>query len=151
MTPLEHPSPTSPAPRPAEEPLRLRLPAAPERVADVRRSVGGHAGALGAPPDVVADVRLAVTEACANVVEHAYPDGGGTLEVIVEQDGGVVVVTVRDRGKGTASASGPPGAGLGLPLIEALATTVAVREPDGGGTELRMTFPLTGPSGGAAP
>src|SRR3712207_677573 len=68
--------------RPGEEPkaegasdVRLTLPARPENVAVVRHVLGAFAEALQLPDPVIEDMRLAVTEACTNVVRHAYADG----------------------------------------------------------------------------
>ena len=64
--------------------LEISLPARPENVAIVRHVMGGVGDALGVDPAVLADVRLAISEACANVVVHAYPgDEEGLLDVEV--------------------------------------------------------------------
>ena len=55
--------------------VRLTLPARPENVAVIRHVLGAFAEALQLPADLVEDMRLAVTEACTNVVRHAYHDG----------------------------------------------------------------------------
>src|SRR6476469_5669296 len=57
---------------PRESDVRLSLPARPENVAVVRHVLGAFAEALHLPVGVVDDMRLAVTEACTNVVRHAY-------------------------------------------------------------------------------
>ena len=61
--------------------LELTLPARPENVAVARHAIGGFADVLDVPDQTLADVKLAVTEACTNVVVHAYPDGEGPLGV----------------------------------------------------------------------
>src|SRR5918999_2213671 len=61
--------------------LVLTLPARAENVAVVRHAFGGLGDALDIEDQVLADVKLAVTEACTNVVVHAYPDGDGPMEV----------------------------------------------------------------------
>src|SRR5215210_4809683 len=83
----EHPPPSVAArEHAAASVLRLRTAAEAARVAHVRRAVSAFAEVLGVAPGVLADLRLALTEACANVVEHAYPAGAGVLEVQVEPD-----------------------------------------------------------------
>src|SRR5829696_8393964 len=52
--------------------IRLTLPARPENVAVVRHVLGALADAVRLAPDLANDMRLAVTEACTNVVRHAY-------------------------------------------------------------------------------
>jgi serine/threonine-protein kinase RsbW len=88
-------------------------------------------------------IRLALTEACANVVRHAYPDDPGMLDVGICLRRRTVMIEVRDCGVGVAKDHQPeagPG-GLGLPLIDMLADRVEItpREP---GTSVRMTFDL---------
>jgi len=87
-------------------------------------------------------IRLAVTEACANVVRHAYPDESGILEVGACLGPGMVVIDVCDSGIGTGEGRAQPGeGGLGLPLIDMLADRVEItsHEP---GTSVRMIFEL---------
>src|SRR5215210_9542887 len=56
-------------------PVRLSLPAHARNIAVVRRALEAIAEELGLPRRLVEDMRLAVTEACTNVVRHAYVDG----------------------------------------------------------------------------
>lgn len=119
-------------------------PAKPEHVADARRAVAQFARAAGAPDRRLDALRLAVSEACANVVMHA---GGGaqarTFTVTVGRPDHAVEVKVRDRGHGMRPRADSPGAGLGLGIIAQLADALEVgTPPDGVGTELRMRFQL---------
>lgn len=89
-------------------------------------------------------IRLAVTEACANVVRHAYAGDPGTLEVGACLGGRRVVVDVCDAGIGTGEGhaqAGPGEGGLGLPLIGMLADRVEITPRDPG-TSVRMIFEL---------
>ena len=54
------------------ETVELRIAARAENVALARLTLSGVASAAGVPPDVVADLKLAVSEACTNAVQHAY-------------------------------------------------------------------------------
>lgn len=118
-------------------------PARPEHVADARRAVAHFARAAGAPERRLQALRLAVSEACANVVMHAGGAQPHTFTVTVGQPDEVVEVKVRDRGHGMRARNDSPGAGLGLGIIAELADDVEVRTPpDGIGTELRMQFQL---------
>jgi stage II sporulation protein AB (anti-sigma F factor) len=123
--------------------VEFRLPAVPASVPEARRLVGEQVRELGASEQRVDDVRIAVTEAVANVVRHAYWPGQGEVEVEVDADGnGRVVVAVRDRGCGIGAARPETaGAGLGLPLIEALSASFesSDRAP---GTAVVMEFPI---------
>lgn len=127
--------------------VRLTMPARPEGVGVVRQALEGMADALAFDHGVLADMKMAVTEACTNVVVHAYADGdeaggGDTLEVDLLADELGLTVVVRDRGSGIRprAARTAPALGLGLPLIAALSDAFEVRGSAGGGTEVRMTF-----------
>ena len=79
-------------------PLRLAEPAEPRSLRSVRQSLRAYLSSVGATPEEISDLVLAVGEACANVVEHAYGPGGGVLEVHLEMHGRRVSATVRDTG-----------------------------------------------------
>ena len=55
-------------------PVRLSLPAQPRNIAVVRRALEAIAEELALPRRLIEDMRLAVTEACTNVVRHAYTE-----------------------------------------------------------------------------
>ena len=124
--------------------VRLTLPARPEGVAVVRQALAGMADALAVDATVLADMKMAVSEACTNVVVHAYEDGDGTLEVDMSADEAALTIHVRDHGAGIHPHAGPerdvPALGLGLPLIAALSDSFELRGSSGQGTEVRMTF-----------
>jgi anti-sigma regulatory factor (Ser/Thr protein kinase) len=122
--------------------LELSLPARAENVAVVRHVLGGVGDVLGLDPEVLDDIRLAVSEACANVVVHAYPDSEGLLVVRVFTRDDAVAVSVRDHGAGMAPRTDSPGLGVGLPLIASLTRTLELSASPGGGTEVRMAFDL---------
>ena len=122
--------------------LELTLPARPENVAVARHAIGGFADVLEMPDQTLADVKLAVTEACTNVVDHAYPDGEGPMEVAAAIRDGRLAIAVRDEGRGMLPRADSPGLGLGLPLIATLAETLELGRSDDDRTEVRMTFPL---------
>ncbi len=121
--------------------LVLTLPARAENVAVVRHAFGGLGDALDLDDTVLNDVKLAVTEACTNVVVHAYPQGDGPLTVAAGIRDGRLAVAVRDEGRGMLPRADSPGLGLGLPLIATLAETLELGG-DGDGSEVRMTFRL---------
>jgi anti-sigma regulatory factor (Ser/Thr protein kinase) len=123
--------------------IRLTLPARPENVAMVRHVITALAESLAMPTNVVEDIRLAVTEACTNVVRHAYRGGDGPLEVKVEPTADRLSVVVSDRGVGIKPNPDGGGPGLGLPLIASLADSLQIEHSDGG-SRLRMTFNMGG-------
>ncbi len=77
----------------------LTIPSATRYLARVRRFVDQRAAAAGLSARAVDEVRLAVDEACANAIEHAY--GGretGEVEVATRLDPGRFTVIIRHRG-----------------------------------------------------
>ena len=123
--------------------LVLTLPARAENVAVVRHAFGGLGDALDIEDQVLADVKLAVTEACTNVVIHAYErDDLGDLEVDATIDDERLTVVIRDNGRGIVPRPDSPGLGLGLPLIATLAETLELGKDGDEHTEVRMTFRL---------
>jgi serine/threonine-protein kinase RsbW len=122
--------------------VRLVLPARAENVGVIRHVLGAFAQALRLPEELVEDLRLAVTEACTNVVRHAYADGAGAVEVRMRPVGDCVRIVVSDRGRGVDAHSDRSGPGLGLPLIAAIADSVELAPAAGGGTRIAMDFSL---------
>jgi serine/threonine-protein kinase RsbW len=127
-----------------EEPqVRLTMPARPEGVGVVRQALAGVADALDIDASILADMKMAVTEAATNVVVHAYDEedeGILDVEVHTREDG--VTIVVRDHGAGLhphPPAREAPALGLGLPLIAALSDAFELRT-EGRGTEVRMRF-----------
>jgi anti-sigma regulatory factor (Ser/Thr protein kinase) len=121
--------------------VRLTLPARSENIAVIRHVLGAFGEALRLPADLVEDVRLAVTEACTNVVRHAYDgDEPGPIDVVVHPEGEHLHVIVTDRGRGMGPSPDVDGPGLGLPLIAALADSIEIHEAPIGGNRLAMSF-----------
>jgi len=124
----------------------LVLPAVPDSVARARVVTSELAQRLGWPEGDVQDLRLAVTEAAANAVRHAYAPGPpGELEIRAGAVGHDFEVVLVDRGRGIASASRAGtedglGIGMGLPLMHTLASDVRVDETPGGGCTVTMRF-----------
>jgi len=124
----------------------LSLPNRPENVLVVRQALTGVADSLALNAIETNDLNTAVTEACNNVVLHAYGGNEGPLEVDVYALADAIAVVVRDHGGGMGP---PPGedaldteiaSGLGLPVIHALADNVEIKDRAEGGTEVRMEF-----------
>ena len=123
--------------------VQLRLPARAENVALVRQALSGIGETFAVAPNLLADMKTAVTEACNNVVLHAYPDADGILEVDASPDERSVAVAVRDQGAGMQPRSvhpDEPSLGLGLPLIAALSDRFEIHGGIGRGIEVRMLF-----------
>lgn len=76
--------------------LNRLFPARPERLCDIRSAVAQAALDLGCPPGSVADVVLAVDEACQNIIRHGYGGADGDIIVQVARDRGALVVRLVD-------------------------------------------------------
>jgi anti-sigma regulatory factor (Ser/Thr protein kinase) len=125
-------------------PLEGRLHADPVRLAPVRRSVVAWADAAALPEDVVEDLQLALGEALANAIEHAYRDqtaGECAFAVTWAPDGGVDV-RVDDFGTWRPVPADPGFRGRGLMLIRELAEDVVLEPSAHGGTSVRFRVPV---------
>lgn len=121
------------------------LPATPAAVPEIRHRVLDVARELGADAETCDAVAVAVSEACTNVVMHAYDPAApaGRVVVSARRDDEQLRVVIRDSGHGMRPRTDSPGLGLGLPLIAQLSDHLEVtRGPDGRGTELRLWFAL---------
>jgi anti-sigma regulatory factor (Ser/Thr protein kinase) len=121
--------------------LLITIPAKPENVAVVRHAVAGLAEHLGMREPSVGDLKTVVTEACMNVVVHAY-DGEepGPLQVEATAEGEGLTVSVRDFGRGIRPTAGDERQSLriGLTLIAALSSSFSISGGLGKGTEVTM-------------
>lgn len=127
-----------PLPRTAD--VHLSLPARAENVAVVRHVMGAFGDAFDYPSDTMEDVRLAVTEACTNVVRHAYEGDEGLIDVHVRPTPERLEVTVADTGRGIAASTDREGPGFGLPMIATLADTLEIDRTVHAGSRIAMSF-----------
>jgi serine phosphatase RsbU (regulator of sigma subunit)/anti-sigma regulatory factor (Ser/Thr protein kinase) len=120
---------------PIELEMRLRLPADPQVLSQVRQMLRRWLRSKGASSHEIAAITLACGEACANAIEHAYAPSGASFELEASHIAGLVTLTVRDRG----SWRPPRGQhrGRGLQMIEATVDEVDVRAT-ADGTEILM-------------
>ncbi len=93
----------------AAQVVSLRFPAEPKWLALCRLVLGGFAHANAVGDETVADLKLAVTEACSNSMRHAYGRAGdGEVTVRYEIGDGAVAVEVSDTGRGFEYVQPPP-------------------------------------------
>jgi serine/threonine-protein kinase RsbW len=108
--------------------VRLRIPARAEYVALARLALSGLADIAALPEELVADLKLALTEAVSNSVRHAYGEGGGFVSVAYELGHDSLAVEVVDDGEGF-DPERPPAlegeelteGGLGIAIIRTIA------------------------------
>jgi serine/threonine-protein kinase RsbW len=112
------------------------LPATLDSVASARSAVRRFANDLEVDLDGMV---LAVSEAVANAVAHAYGESSGVIELSAAASPLEVTVTVRDHGRGLEHADGQPGAGYGLLIIRRLAQHVELADTRDG-VALTMAF-----------
>lgn len=146
--------------------VTLAIPARTEYLILARLALAGIAREVPIDAATLADLKLAVTEACGNAVRHAHPAGDGVVTVRYAVDDEAIEIQVEDDGPGMEA---PDLAGLqdvelseggmGLAIIHALVDDVAIgpgaagrgtivrmrrRRPSGGGTRLAELPPTTG-------
>lgn len=125
--------------------VQLTVPARAENVAVIRHAFAGLAAAMEMDPEAIADLKTIVTEACMNVVVHAYEGKDGPLEVRAWPEDADLVIAVRDYGNGVRPLVDPrrESLRLGLPLIAALSSSFEISGAPGRGTEVTMRVPLS--------
>jgi serine/threonine-protein kinase RsbW len=128
---------------PYAETVELRMDARPENLVLARLALGGVAARTPLGDDVVAALKLAVTEACTNAIEHAYAGDPGANEIVVRFALGddALSVEVQDWGTGFDTDVEPPReeelrdhAGVGLMLIRSLTDELTIESGGAGST-----------------
>jgi serine/threonine-protein kinase RsbW len=122
--------------------VRLRLESRPQTLTIVRGMLGGVAELLSIDPELLDDLKTSVSEACNNVVLHAYGGEPGPMEVGLFVTDERFSVRVVDEGVGMPAPppAGDVSQGIGLSVIRALTEDVQFSSAPGGGTEVRMDF-----------
>jgi len=133
--------------------VRLRIPAKPEYITLCRLALTGISRLRPLGDETLADLKLALTEACSNSVRHAYSDGEGSVNIRYELHADRLVIEVVDDGEGfDPSQSGRNGAddelaegGLGIAIIRSIADDVEIGAGEAGrGSRLRFVKVLDG-------
>ncbi|HWF72678.1 MAG TPA: ATP-binding protein [Solirubrobacteraceae bacterium] len=121
--------------------VKLELQSRPESLILVRGMLVGVADLLGFDPELVHNLKTVVSEACNNVIIHAYGGEPGPLAVSLEIAPDGVEAVVRDWGRGIRHVT-PAGDRfhVGLAVISAIADRAQFLRAPGGGTEVRMAF-----------
>lgn len=144
----------------SETTVRLTFPAKPDYLLLARLALGGIVRDMPVGPELLADLKLAVTEACGNAVRHAYGDGGGSVDVAFVVTDDRLDMVVEDKGAGIELPlleqllyaepkveAVPVDGGMGLAIIRAIVDELDVRSGDDGrGTVVHMTKYLSEPT-----
>jgi anti-sigma regulatory factor (Ser/Thr protein kinase) len=107
-------------------------PADPEQLAAIRRDLSGWLEPLALSEEETADVVLAVDEAAANAVRHAYgPDEAGAVELTLWTESGTLCIEVVDHGSWRPPAERPADGvhgrgGRGIPLMSHMSESVLI-------------------------
>ncbi|SNT44776.1 serine/threonine-protein kinase RsbW [Actinomadura meyerae] len=123
----------------------LALPRDAQSIPVIRRVLGDALRGLGVADDCVADVLVAASEACTNVVQHARATGG--YEVTGHVDDGECLLKVMDSGRGPRPAPADRGAlsesGRGLKIMRALVDELDIDSSPDRGTVVHLRKRLT--------
>jgi serine/threonine-protein kinase RsbW len=126
--------------------VRLRIPARPEYIALARLALSGLADIADLPDELLADLKLALTEAVSNSVRHAYAGDGGFVSITYELSRDLLAIEVVDDGAGF-DPERPPAlegeelteGGLGIAIIRTIADEFALNSrPGARGSRLRF-------------
>ena len=125
--------------------VRLTIPAKPEYITLSRLALAGLSRVRPLSDDTLADLKLALTEACSNSVRHAYGDGDGHVAISFELRDDRLIVEVVDDGSGfdlpepRQDGGDLSEGGLGIAIIRSIADEVEIGGgPDGRGSRLRF-------------
>ena len=133
--------------------VRLTIPAKPEYITLCRLALTGISRLRPLGDETLADLKLALTEACSNSVRHAYDKGDGSVDIRYELHPDRLVIEVTDDGTGfdPAESAGVDSGeelaegGLGIAIIRSVADDVEIGAGEGGrGSRLRFVKVLDG-------
>ena len=131
--------------------VKMDIPAKAEYVVLGRLALAGLLRSRGFSEDAVADLKLALTEACSNSVRHAYDHDDGQVHLGFTLHRDRVTIEIRDEGAGfheddddcpecrSLSHLQMAEGGMGISIIRAVVDDFDLRKPDGGGTVLVLT------------
>lgn len=125
--------------------LKFSVPGKPEYVGTVRLAVSSLANCAGFDIEAVEDIKVAVSEACTNVVRHGKHSCEACYEVACELGEGRIIISVIDRAGGyditkyqLPAIDNPREGGLGIFIIKSLMDEVDIFSELGMGTSIKM-------------
>jgi serine/threonine-protein kinase RsbW len=134
--------------------VKIDIPAKAEYVVLGRLALAGVLRTGGFSEDAVADLKLALTEACSNSVRHAYDHDDGQVHLGFTMYADRITIEIRDEGAGFheddddcpecravlgPGPHAPTEGGMGISIIKAVVDDFDLRHADGGGTILLLT------------
>lgn len=134
--------------------LKMQVPCSSEFVGVVRLALSGVASRMNFPIDIIEDIKVSVSEACTNVIQHAYGESPNYNEDIIDVEAIIndneLTIIIKDYGKGfNLDELGSPkqvqlsqeklGLGLGLEFIKNLMDDSKFISNLGKGTTIEMT------------
>jgi serine/threonine-protein kinase RsbW len=126
--------------------LTLYVPGKAEYVSTVRLAVSSLAAQAGFDVEIIEDIKVAVSEACSNILCHSQIGDDRTYRVECTRHEGKLEITVADDGVGfdadnyeTPEPDCLHVGGLGIYIIKALMDEVEVTSRDGAGAVIKMT------------
>ena len=130
--------------------VEMTVPCEPRFLSVVRLTVAGAGARAGLGVQEVDDVKVAVSEACTNAIEHAYPEGGAGcpgIKIRLTAREGELRLEVEDEGAGFEPKRLPrvdleervqEEGGLGIYLMRQLMDEVKIESAPGSGTKIIM-------------
>jgi len=125
--------------------LKISVPGKPEYVGTVRIAIAHIAAGIGFDIEAIDDIKVAVSEACTNIICHSHNHSNFSYDVIIEREEKSLVITVKDGGVGFETdeyiepvPGETRGSGMGIFIVRALMDEVDIQSEVGVGTNIRM-------------
>ena len=126
--------------------LEMIVPGKPEFVGTVRIALAHAASNAGFDIEAIEDIKVAVSEACTNIVCHSHDNLDFTYSVVMELEENKLTIIVKDTGVGfgvedyeAPTPDEPREGGLGIFIMRALMDEVDIVSEPGVGTKISMT------------
>ena len=131
--------------------VELSFPANSRYLVLARLSLAGIAPVARLDEDMLADLKLAITEACSNAVRHAYPDHvDGIVRLYVSLEPETVTIEVADDGRGfdadslsSWDSSRMREEGMGFSIMRAVVDELEIESTSSAGTVVRLVKRLS--------
>ena len=131
----------------------LSLPCAPEFVGVARLAISGIASRMNFPIEQIEDIKIAVSEICTNVVQHAYEGKRNpfkdTIDIEINSYPDKLEILIKDKGLGfdlktlgsaeqKKKSEEKMGLGLGLTFVQTLMDDSEFISKPGQGTTIKI-------------